>query len=197
MRILRVVTLKKRLSYPLLIVQSGCFNYPHLIFMGLMNLMLNLWVIIEFLYHKADGMSKVKAAWVYARSRGKPVLNYGCGDTDLGDVNADITRRNLPNFVLIDPSPSPTPFPDKYFGAAICSNVMEHVPDPEALRRELERVADRVFISLPNPVFAWSYFYPEHLWVFVRGKAYRIRGEAPNLERAYASDPSSELPLYK
>ncbi len=67
------------------------------------------------------------------------------------------------------------PFPPKSFGAAVCSHVIEHVPDPRALIMDLERVSDRVFLILPSPLFLWTWLWPDHRWVFIRGRAIQLK----------------------
>ena len=145
-----------------------------LIILGLASLAASFWVHIENLYKIAQRRHALKRARVYSASVGRPVLNYGCEETDYGDVNADIVERSVGNFVMIEPSPAHLPFPPKLFGAVVCSHVIEHVPDPEVLRRDLERVADRVFMVMPNPLFLWTWLWPDHKWIFIGEKAIRL-----------------------
>jgi hypothetical protein len=169
------------LRYSLPVVQSRLFTLPQLLAIGFGVLAMNLCFIVECLYTHATKIRATKRARAHARAVCKPVLNYGCMQTSCGDVNCDIVHRDVPNFELIAPSPARTPYPDKHFGAAICAHVQEHVPDPWALERELNRVADKVFKANPSPLLPGAWIYPEHLWVFIRGRPYRIRSRAPNL----------------
>lgn len=177
------MNIQRTLRFTLLVIRSHRISVAGLVLMGLITVFAsNLLETIEFLYNTLENMRAIKNARTASNIHNKPILNYGCGITDFGDVNADICAREVPRFKLIPPSPAPTPFRDGSFAAAICSNVIEHVPDPEALKKELNRVASRTFFVNPNPLFIFSWLYPEHLWIFIRGRAYRIRGEAPNLE---------------
>lgn len=145
-----------------------------LVILGLASLAASFWVHIENLYKIAQRRHALKRARVYSASVGRPVLNYGCEETDYGDVNADIVERSVGNFVMIEPSPAHLPFPSKLFGAVVCNHVIEHVPDPEVLRRDLERVADRVFVVMPNPLFLWTWLWPDHKWIFIGEKTIRL-----------------------
>lgn len=56
-----------------------------------------------------------------------------------------------------------TPLEDKSFDAVVAGEVIEHLPDPENLIKEMERLAkDIIVISTPNLEFE----DPEHLWEF-------------------------------
>lgn len=171
------MTLQRTLGFALTAIRSHRISVAGLALMGGMIVFVsNLLEVIGFLYGELQNMRAIKNARISSNMSNKPILNYGCGITDFGDVNADICERDVPRFKLIPPSPTPTPFRDGSFAAAVCISVMEHVPDPGALKEELNRVASRTFFVNPNPLFTFSWLYPEHLWIFIRGKAYRIRG---------------------
>ena len=146
-----------------------------LLFLGFASLAASFWVHIENLMKVAQRMHAAKMARTYTAKVGKPLLNYGCEDTSFGDLNVDIEEQDIPNFMLIEPSPAPLPFPSKSFGAVVCCHVMEHVPDPWKLDEDLRRVADRVFYVNPPPIFLWTWLWPDHKWVFIRGKARKLK----------------------
>jgi SAM-dependent methyltransferase len=102
-----------------------------------------------------------------ARENGKPLLNAGCGlaYTELSDVNLDIVRRPVPNFVLGNIQ-NLWMFGDKQFGAAYVSHVIEHVEEPEAALQELDRVAEVVFVLTPLPIWPSAWIDPDHKWIF-------------------------------
>ena len=124
------------------------------------------WVAVEVATHKLQTHMVAKQAREVADRLGKPMLNYGCGATSYGDVNADVEPREVRNFMLINPIPDSLPFPNGFFGSVICSHVLEHVPDPDFLIQELSRVADEVFIITPQPMFLGTWLAPGHRWVF-------------------------------
>jgi SAM-dependent methyltransferase len=99
----------------------------------------------------------------------KPVLNISCGNTDYGDVNADVSPHpDTPGFVLYEPN-KPLPFKDKEFGIVFSCHTIEHTDDPYAFERELRRVGDHVILLFPHymDMSAWTMF---HRWVYVEGK---------------------------
>ena len=102
-----------------------------------------------------------------AEIAGKPLLNVGCkrSYTDDSDINLDIVPRKVPRFIRGDIQ-NLSMFDDKQFGAAYASHVLEHVDDPDAALSELYRVAERVFVITPLPVYPGAWFHPEHKWVF-------------------------------
>src|ERR1043166_1898620 len=55
------------------------------------------------------------------------------------------------------------PFPDKAFDFVIAFHVLEHVPDPAAFLRELQRVGKAGYIETPNAIFERLVPYDVHL----------------------------------
>jgi SAM-dependent methyltransferase len=75
--------------------------------------------------------------------------NICCGTTDGGGINADIVRHSaVPRFELIS-DVTRLPHPDGAFDHVLCSHTIEHVPDPQAMFRELRRVGRNVTILVP------------------------------------------------
>jgi SAM-dependent methyltransferase len=56
------------------------------------------------------------------------------------------------------------PFADHVFDYVICSHVLEHVPDPGAVIRELERVARAGYIEVPLAASSKILDFESHLW---------------------------------
>ncbi|HEY3548377.1 MAG TPA: class I SAM-dependent methyltransferase, partial [Propionicimonas sp.] len=81
------------------------------------------------------------------------ILDAGCG-TGLnlrhlpeGSVGVDINPRNiallrqrLPNHTIVEGDVEALPFDDASFGTVLCTEVIEHIPDPAAALAEYRRV---------------------------------------------------------
>lgn len=89
------------------------------------------------------------------------------------------------------------PFADGAFNRVVCTEVLEHVPDPSAVMRELVRIAEPgalVLLSAPHPA-------SEKLMTAVAPPAYfrppnHIRMIAPEELKALATDAGLELVSY-
>jgi ubiquinone/menaquinone biosynthesis C-methylase UbiE len=88
-----------------------------------------------------------------------------------GDVCIDINPNAIldyPNGIVANVTS--LPFPDKTFGAAFASHLLEHLPDTTSAKQalaELNRVADAVFIAYPSrqSLAAWL-IRDHHIWVW-------------------------------
>lgn len=94
-------------------------------------------------------------------------LNISCGNTCIGKINADIVKRDVPNFVLIEDIYN-MPFKNKEFNEVITSHTIEHVDNPELFFKELTRISKNVTILLPPLWDLASLFWVlEHKWLFL------------------------------
>ncbi len=136
-----------------------------------------------------------RAAWVERAVGGKPgsVLDVGCGrgflldafrrrgwavqGTELSEASSAHAREVLGIPVRLGPLEAQA-FPDASFDAVTLWHVLEHVPDPDALLREIHRVlrpGGVLLASVPNFGSAearatgagWFHLdVPRHLWHF-------------------------------
>ena len=90
------------------------------------------------------------------------LLDVGCGDAAIStisyemeyfglDINVDkaCTKRARQH----DLTQFPYPFEDKFFDLIICSEVLEHMIDPESILKEMHRLLKddgKIFLSTPN-----------------------------------------------
>ena len=105
----------------------------------------------------------------YAKKVNKPILNLGCGRTNYGDVNADIIQYcNVKNFMFVDAS-RVLPFKKKQFSSVFSSNLIEHLPNPEFSLKEMQRIADKVYIGHPRWWQLGTWLTPDHRWLIFKG----------------------------
>jgi len=95
-------------------------------------------------------------------------LNICCGRTDGGGVNADIVEFGTVNNFREVTDVCDLPFGDKEFEWVLSSHTVEHLDDPEAFDRELQRVGKNVVYIVP-PLWdvAAVLNVLEHKWVFL------------------------------
>ena len=125
-----------------------------------------LWEGFWYFHRKAERIRAFKMAREVATAIGKPLLVIGVpeGEYPCGDVTLDLRDTGeCKNFV--QGSVESIPFPDKHFGAAFCSHVLEHVCDPHTALKELYRVADKVFIVYPQWWTFCAWTLPGHTWL--------------------------------
>jgi len=136
---------------------------------------------------------KYELAHAYADYVGKPLLvvggpygadsfraglnlpAHGWGDVCL-DISAEACADSTP---YVQADVRDIPFPNKYFGAAFCSHVLEHLPtakDCIAAVNELNRVADIVLVAYPTPDSMIACLIPDHwLWLHQEGNTLYIK----------------------
>ena len=82
-----------------------------------------------------------------------PMLDAGCGTglnlrhlpkgstgIDINPRNVELLRTRLPSHPVVEGDIEAMPFADGAFGTVLCTEVLEHVPDPAAAIREFHRV---------------------------------------------------------
>ena len=115
---------------------------------------------------------------VYAAHLGAAVIGI-----DIEECLVDQTRRNMANltprsFQGIVSDCDPIPLPDATADVVVCTEVLEHVPDPAKLLSELARIGKpgaRYLISVPHPASEsvmrkiapeWYWQPPFHIHVY-------------------------------
>ena len=84
---------------------------------------------------------------------GEPILDAGCGTglnleslpagstgLDINPRNLALVRQRLPHQTAVEGDLEAMPFADASFATVVCTEVLEHVPDPELALREIRRV---------------------------------------------------------
>jgi SAM-dependent methyltransferase len=98
-------------------------------------------------------------AWVVRRmvakyaTKNDPILDAGCGTglnlrhlpegstgVDINPRNIELLRRRLPNHTVVEGDVEHLPFATASFGTVLCTEVIEHIPDPAAALEEYRRV---------------------------------------------------------
>ena len=128
-----------------------------------------------------------RAARRYATAVGKPLLvvgrpsglirTYSEGDVTL-DIDPRVAEECRSGYVA---DVRQIAFPDKHFGSAFCSHVLEYLPDVVGFEKavaELNRVAEKVFICYTLPLTIWWRFFSiyQHLWLS-EGSNGRLRAQ--------------------
>jgi SAM-dependent methyltransferase len=84
---------------------------------------------------------------------GAPILDAGCGTglnlrhlpagstgVDINPRNVALLRSRLPDHRIVEGDVESLPFAPGSFGTVLCTEVIEHIPDPAAALREFHRV---------------------------------------------------------
>ena len=98
-------------------------------------------------------------AWVVRKMIAKhatpnaPILDAGCGTglnlrhlpegstgIDINPRNVELLQTRLPNHTVVQGDVEALPFADGSFGTVLCTEVIEHIPDPSAALAEYKRV---------------------------------------------------------
>ena len=82
-----------------------------------------------------------------------PILDAGCGTglnlrhlpagstgVDINPRNIELLMQRLPNHNVVEGDVEALPFADASFGTVLCTEVIEHIPDPSAALAEYRRV---------------------------------------------------------
>jgi len=150
--------------------------------------------ITQVVFENVERAGIFQQARARALESGKPLLNAGCGELKTvggfpraileSDVNLDLVAQDVPRFTQAPIED--IPFPDKHFGAVFCCHALEHVDDLDLAIRELDRVADHVFVVVPRAVWPSSWLHPGHKRVFAGDRiveksesGWRIGGHFP------------------
>ena len=130
-------------------------------------------VVFGTIYHEIEKTVVAAEAHRYAKKRLKPMLDFGCGNRPRGDVNVDVVPRQAKNFILIQRFNLPRlPFRGKYFASALAFHVLEHTENPQHTLKELQRVAEKLFIVTPKPIWLLTWLNPDHRWIFFTNEVY-------------------------
>jgi ubiquinone/menaquinone biosynthesis C-methylase UbiE len=82
-----------------------------------------------------------------------PILDAGCGTglnlrhlpegstgVDINPRNIELLQRRLPHHTILEGDVEALPFADASFGTVLCTEVLEHIPDPSRALSEYQRV---------------------------------------------------------
>lgn len=138
------------------------------------------------------------AARDYCDTAGKPLLVVGAGTPGSslraqilgpqrsGEVNLDLAASapcaGVDELAWVTAGGPPchgdahdlSRWPDRTFGAVLATHVLEHLADPDRALAEWRRVADRVYVVVPQPWWIHAWAHPGHRQVFVGGLDTRL-----------------------
>lgn len=106
---------------------------------------------LEALFHRNRARVVRRLISKYAVA-GAPILDAGCGTglnlrhlpvgstgVDINPRNVELLRTRLPGHHIVEGDVEALPFADGSFGTILCTEVIEHIPDPAAALREFRR----------------------------------------------------------
>jgi ubiquinone/menaquinone biosynthesis C-methylase UbiE len=107
---------------------------------------------LEAFFHRNRAWVVRKMVSKYA-TRNAPILDAGCGTglnlrhlpagstgVDINPRNIELLQKRLPNHTVVEGDVEALPFADGSFGTVLCTEVIEHIPDPSAALAEYRRV---------------------------------------------------------
>ena len=173
-----------------------------------------IWQLAVWIYEINYKNRQIRMALSFTHKQHKPLLVAGgpWGGRSLrrlvkmpahimGDVSIDICRGAVeghPNGIVA--TVTKLPFPDKIFGAALASHLLEHLNSSKEAKQalaELQRVADSVFIAYPTRQSLAAWIIPDHhLWVWQKGDTIflkqRFHGLRQSSGESYKLDNAKE-----
>ena len=107
---------------------------------------------LEAFFHRNRAWVVRKMVAKYATPNA-PILDAGCGTglnlrhlpagstgVDINPRNIELLKQRLPNHNVVEGDVEALPFADGSFGSVLCTEVIEHIPDPSAALAEYRRV---------------------------------------------------------
>ena len=107
---------------------------------------------LEAFFHRNRAWVVRKMVAKYATPNA-PILDAGCGTglnlrhlpegstgVDINPRNVELLQTRLPNHTIVEGDVEALPFADGSFGTVLCTEVIEHIPDPSAALAEYRRV---------------------------------------------------------
>lgn len=144
------------------------------------------WIGVSVASELRERLTAFTEARALADQLRKPLANIGCGGPrnlaniftsrflEESDVNVDVVPRNVANFRLADIYH--LPFADNEIGVAWVSHILEHLKDPDAAIKEVERVSSFQFFLVPD-WWSSSASIPSHRWIFTSDSFTRISNQ--------------------